>query len=264
MATEASGAGAAASGGTTMVIPGEMAARVDRLPRSAMAWEICLIVQIGWAVAVSTDAIAARMYPFIWLPAKEITHSQYDILYALEVGIGILLGGYSFGWLSDKVRPPPDADHFLGAGRGVHLAVRVRDELRRAGPSVDRQYARDRRLPGHQRGVHERDDGPGGPAPDHDGLSGDLHLPARGHPDRPHPALLVPQPVPRLSVAAGRAEHPGCHLPVVPDARITALAGSPGTPRQGPPGHGAAGDTGQQERPRPVARARPAALRGGG
>jgi MFS family permease len=107
MATEASGAGAAASGGTTMVIPGEMAARVDRLPRSAMAWEICLIVQIGWAVVVSTDAIAARMYPFIWLPAKEITHSQYDILYALEVGIGILLGGYSFGWLSDKVGRRP-------------------------------------------------------------------------------------------------------------------------------------------------------------
>ena len=34
MAHEASGAGAAA-GGTTLVIPGEMAARVDRLPMSA-------------------------------------------------------------------------------------------------------------------------------------------------------------------------------------------------------------------------------------
>src|SRR5580698_5894343 len=102
MAEDASGTGAAAGTGT-MVIPGEMAARVDRLPRSAMAWEICLIVQIGWAVAVSTDAIAARMYPFIWLPAKEITHSQYNVLYALEVGLGILLGGYTVGWLADKV-----------------------------------------------------------------------------------------------------------------------------------------------------------------
>jgi MFS transporter, putative metabolite:H+ symporter len=90
-----------------LVIPGEMAARIDRLPMSAMAWEICLIVQIGWACAVSTDAIAARMYPFVWLPAKEITHSQYNVLYALEVGIGILIGGYSVGWLSDKVGRRP-------------------------------------------------------------------------------------------------------------------------------------------------------------
>ena len=106
MANETSGAGTAA-GGTTLVIPGEMAARVDRLPMSFMAWEICLIVQIGWACAVGTDAIAARMYPFVWLPAKEITHSQYDVLYALEVGIGILIGGYAMGWLSDKIGRRP-------------------------------------------------------------------------------------------------------------------------------------------------------------
>jgi hypothetical protein len=102
MAQDTSGAGATAQGGTTLVIPGEVAARIDRLPMSFMAWEICLIVQIGGAVAVSTDAIAARMYPFVWLPAKEITHSQYNVLFALEVGIGILIGGYAVGWLSDK------------------------------------------------------------------------------------------------------------------------------------------------------------------
>src|SRR5579863_10518 len=106
MAQDISGSGTAA-GGTTLVIPGEAAARIDRLPMSAMAWEICLIVQIGWAVAVSTDAIAARMYPFVWLPAKEITHSQYDVLYALEVGIGILIGGYAMGWLADKIGRRP-------------------------------------------------------------------------------------------------------------------------------------------------------------
>jgi putative MFS transporter len=106
MAQETPGSGTA-TGGTTLVIPGEMAARVDRLPMSLMAWELALIVQIGWAAAVSTDAIAARMYPFIWLPAKEITHSQYDVLYALEVGIGILIGGYAMGWLSDKIGRRP-------------------------------------------------------------------------------------------------------------------------------------------------------------
>src|ERR1700741_4178768 len=100
-------AGASAGGGAALVIPGEMAARVDRLPMSFMAWEICLIVQVGWAIAASTDGIAARMYPFVWLPAKEITHSQYDVLYALEVGIGILIGGYAMGWLSDKIGRRP-------------------------------------------------------------------------------------------------------------------------------------------------------------
>src|SRR5580692_2805284 len=96
-------AGAAAAGGTTLVIPGEMAARVDRLPKSLMAWEICLIVQVGWAMSASTDGIALRLYPFIWLPAHVITHSQYDVLYALQVGISILIGGYALGWLADKI-----------------------------------------------------------------------------------------------------------------------------------------------------------------
>ncbi len=94
---------AAAAGGGTLVIPGEAAARVDRLPMSFMAWEICLIVQVGWAMSASTDGIALRLYPFIWLPAKVITHSQYDVLYALQVGISILLGGYALGWLADKI-----------------------------------------------------------------------------------------------------------------------------------------------------------------
>ena len=95
--------GAAAAGGGTLVIPGEMAARVDRLPMSFMAWEICLIVQVGWAMSASTDGIALRLYPFVWLPAKVITHSQYDVLYALQVGISILIGGYALGWLADKI-----------------------------------------------------------------------------------------------------------------------------------------------------------------
>src|ERR1700761_2721496 len=101
MAQDTSGAGAA--GTTRMVIPGEMAARVDRLPSSLMAWEICLIVQVGWAIAASTDGIAARMYPYVWLPAKEITHTQYDVLYAFQVGISILIGAYALGWLAGKI-----------------------------------------------------------------------------------------------------------------------------------------------------------------
>src|ERR1700685_3398719 len=102
MAQDVSGAGAAASSGT-LVIPGEAAARVDRLPMSFMAWEICLIVQIGWAMSASTDGIALRLSPFVWLPAKVITHSQYDVLYALQVGISILLGGYALGGVGHQI-----------------------------------------------------------------------------------------------------------------------------------------------------------------
>src|ERR1700759_5266482 len=100
MAQETSGAGTASG---TLVIPGEMAARVDRLPMSWMAWEICLIVQVGWAIAASTDGIAARLYPYVWLPAKTVTHSQYDVLYAFQAGISIVIGGYAIGWLADKI-----------------------------------------------------------------------------------------------------------------------------------------------------------------
>src|SRR5579864_6539799 len=99
--------GAAAAGGGTLVIPGEMAARVDRLPKSLMAWEICLIVQIGWASSAATDGIAARLYPFVWLPAHVITHSQYNVLFALQAGISILIGGYALGWLADKIGRRP-------------------------------------------------------------------------------------------------------------------------------------------------------------
>ena len=52
MAQDTPGAGDAA-GGTTLVISGEMAARVYRLPMSRMAWEIALLVQVGWACSGS-------------------------------------------------------------------------------------------------------------------------------------------------------------------------------------------------------------------
>ena len=102
MAQETSGA---ATGGeaTTLVIPGEMAARIDRLPLSWMQWELAFIVQAAWAAMLATDGQALRLYPYIWEPKHLITSSQYSVLYAFEVGIGILLGGYSMGWLADKI-----------------------------------------------------------------------------------------------------------------------------------------------------------------
>jgi MFS family permease len=93
----------AARGTVTTIIPGEMAARIDRLPMSWMVWEIALLVQVGWATSASTDGIARTLYPFIWLPAHEISSFEYSVLYAMQAGISILIGGYTIGWLSDKI-----------------------------------------------------------------------------------------------------------------------------------------------------------------
>jgi len=102
MAEDMPGAGASA-GGTTPVIAGEMAARVDRLPMSRMAWEIALLVQVGWACAASVDGTAARLYPFVWLPRHVMGSFEYSVLFALETGISVLIGGYTIGWLSDRI-----------------------------------------------------------------------------------------------------------------------------------------------------------------
>jgi MFS family permease len=102
MAEDMPGAGATA-GGTTLVIAGEMAARVDRLPMSRMAWEIALLVQVGWACAASVDGTAARLYPFVWLPRHVMGSFEYSVLFALETGISVLIGGYAIGWLSDRI-----------------------------------------------------------------------------------------------------------------------------------------------------------------
>ena len=43
----------------------------------------------------------------MWLPANVITHSQYNVLYALQAGISILIGGYALGWLADRIGRRP-------------------------------------------------------------------------------------------------------------------------------------------------------------
>jgi MFS family permease len=102
MAHDTSGTGVV-SGSTTLVMPSEVAARIDRLPSSWMFWEIALLVQLGWGSAASTDGIARTLYPFLWLPGHTITSFEYSTLYALQTGISILIGGYAIGWLADKI-----------------------------------------------------------------------------------------------------------------------------------------------------------------
>ena len=146
-------------------------------------------------------------------------------------------------------RAAQGADLVLGAGCGVHLAVRVRDQLPGADRLVDLRHARVRRVPGHERRVHERDHGADMAAQGDAALPGRLHLPPLCRHRRHHPALLVPGPLPVVPVDADRGESSGGGGAVLPDARVAALAGGPGTPRPGTPGRGADGGAGHEAAP---------------
>lgn len=81
---------------------GRVAARIDRLPLTPVQWELALLTQLAWGVIVATDGIAARLYPFIWLPRHTVTSFEYSTLYAFEVGVGILVGDYVMGFVADR------------------------------------------------------------------------------------------------------------------------------------------------------------------
>jgi putative MFS transporter len=81
---------------------GQIAARIDRLPLTPVQWEMALLTQIAWGFIVGTDGIAAILYPFIWAPHHTITSFQYSVLFALEVGVGILIGDYVMGFASER------------------------------------------------------------------------------------------------------------------------------------------------------------------
>ena len=206
MAQDASGAGAAAGRTTTLVIPGEMAARIDRLPASWVIFEIALIVQLGWTTTGATDGIAATLYPFIWLPNHAINHSQYSVLYAFQTGISILLGGYFIGWLGDKIgrRKALILSTLLAAvfivpfgyvtNYPALILLSIGDTLGFAGfLALNVTYTSEITGPvARQQNHHVR--------------AGVRHHPGPVHLARPHPALHGPRPVQGLPVVPGRAE----------------------------------------------------------
>lgn len=109
----------AASGGEA--VHGHIAARIDRLPLTRVQWHLAILVEITWGfIIVDTDGIGARLYPFVWRPAKLITVEQYAVIQALQVGLGILVGAYLMSWIAGKYgrRPAILASAFLA---GVFL-----------------------------------------------------------------------------------------------------------------------------------------------
>jgi len=86
---------------------GDIAARIDRLPLTRVQWELALLTQLCWGLIVSTDGVAATIYPFVWKPQHAFSQTQYSFLYAFEVGVGILVGGWLMGFFSDRFGRKP-------------------------------------------------------------------------------------------------------------------------------------------------------------
>ena len=76
--------------------------RLDRLPLTWTLWRLALVTQAGWALVVATDAIAARIYPFVWGPRHAFDTAAFSILLLVSTGAGIVAGEYLFAWLSDR------------------------------------------------------------------------------------------------------------------------------------------------------------------
>ena len=109
---------------------------------SWMAWEICLIVQVGWAaMRPRPTGSPPGCTRSSGCPAKVINSSQYSVLYAFQAGISIVIGGYAIGWLADKIGRRKALIISAALAGAVHLAVRVRDELSGAVRLVDRRHA---------------------------------------------------------------------------------------------------------------------------
>jgi hypothetical protein len=70
--------------------------RLDRLPLTWTLWRLGLVTQAGWAVVVATDAIAARIYPFIWAPRHAFDTAAFSVLLLVSTGVGIVAGEYFF------------------------------------------------------------------------------------------------------------------------------------------------------------------------
>jgi MFS family permease len=85
------------------VVKGDIAARIDRLPLTRIQYTYAGITQLFWGVMIAADGLVASLYPFIWAPKNIITSFQFDVLLGANIGVGILIGEYIGGFLSDLI-----------------------------------------------------------------------------------------------------------------------------------------------------------------
>ncbi len=68
-------------------IHGQIAARIDRLPLTAVQWRLAILVEVTWGFIIfDTDGIGARLYPFVWRPLHIIDINQYAVIQPCRSG----------------------------------------------------------------------------------------------------------------------------------------------------------------------------------
>jgi MFS family permease len=83
------------------VASGHIAARIDRIPICRIQYGLAGITQIYWGGLIATDAVVARLFPFLWGPLGMST-LQFSLMLSANIGAGILVGEYLGGFLSDR------------------------------------------------------------------------------------------------------------------------------------------------------------------
>jgi MFS family permease len=84
-------------------VVGDIAARIDRLPLTRTQYTYAGITQWFWGIMIAADGLVAGLYPFIWAPKNLITSFQFDLILGANIGVGILIGEYVGGFLSDLI-----------------------------------------------------------------------------------------------------------------------------------------------------------------
>ena len=85
------------------VTAGDIAARIDRLPLTRTQYGYSAITQWFWGIMIAADGLVAVLYPFVWAPKGQITSFQFDVILGANIGVGILIGEYAGGFLSDMI-----------------------------------------------------------------------------------------------------------------------------------------------------------------
>jgi MFS family permease len=84
-------------------VAGDIAARIDRLPLTRTQYTYASITQWFWGIMIAADGLVAGLYPFIWAPKNLITSFQFDLILGSNIGVGILIGEYIGGFMSDLI-----------------------------------------------------------------------------------------------------------------------------------------------------------------
>src|SRR5580692_2651468 len=101
--TDAAESPAGTLGSGERAVAGDIAARIDRLPLTRIQYGYASITQWFWGIMIAADGLVASLYPFIWAPKGLITSFQFDLILGANIGVGILLGEYIGGFLSDAI-----------------------------------------------------------------------------------------------------------------------------------------------------------------